>query len=48
MTGWSAFGAELGMYVIKAVVLIATIVAAVFAGAAIRKAKNKKSEQEES
>ena len=46
--GWSAFGAELGMYLFKAVVLIATIVAAVFAGAGIRKAKNKKNESKES
>lgn len=45
MTGWGAFGAELIQYLIKAVVLGAVIVAAVFAGSGIRKAVNKKKEK---
>ncbi len=46
--GWGAFGAELLRYVISAIVLLATIVAAVFAGAGIRKAVDKKKLEKES
>jgi hypothetical protein len=42
MTGWQAFGTEFVQYLIKAVVLGITIVAAVFAGAGIHKAVDKK------
>lgn len=45
--GWGAFGAELLQYVIKAVVLLAAIVGAVFAGAGIRKAVDKKKQEKE-
>ncbi len=47
MTGWDAFSAELVQYVIKAVILCAVIVAAVFVGSGIRKAVNKKKENQE-
>lgn len=47
MMGWSAFGAELLQYLIKAVVLCIVIVAAVFAGAGIRKAVTKKKNNKE-
>ena len=47
MTGFDLFTAELLQYLIKAVVLLAVIVAAVFTGVGIRKAVNKKKEKQD-
>ena len=48
MTGWSAFATEFIQYVLKALILGATIVGAVFAGIGIRMTVNKKKEKETS
>ena len=42
MTGWEALGIEAGQYLFKVAVLGITMIAAVFAGAGIRKAVDKK------
>lgn len=47
MTGLDLFTAELVQYLIKAVVLLIVIVAAVFAGVGIRKAVSKKKDNQE-
>lgn len=47
MTGFDLFTAELLQYLIKAVMLLAVIVAAVFTGVGIRKAVNKKKEKQD-
>lgn len=47
MAGWDLFATELVQYLVKAIVLSATIVAAVFAGIGIRKAVNKKKEKQD-
>ncbi|MCM1494380.1 MAG: hypothetical protein NC089_01110 [Bacteroides sp.] len=46
MAGWDLFATEMVQYLVKAVVLGAIIVAAIFAGAGIRKAVNKKKENQ--
>ncbi|MDE7367381.1 MAG: hypothetical protein K2N24_08510 [Lachnospiraceae bacterium] len=46
MTGWDLFATELVQYSVKAVVLGAIIVAAIFAGVGIRKAVIKKKENQ--
>lgn len=47
MAGLDLFATELVQYLIKAVVLLIVIVAAVCAGAGIRKAVNKKKDNQE-
>lgn len=46
MAGWDLFATELVQYLIKAVVLGAIIVAAIFAGTGIRKSVIKKKEKQ--
>lgn len=46
MAGWDLFATELVQYLVKAVVLGAILIAGIFAGVGIRKAVNKKKENQ--
>ncbi len=47
MAGWDLFATELVQYLVKAIVLLAVMVGAIFAGIGIRKAVNKKKENQD-
>lgn len=47
MEGWDLLAAEFVQYLIKAIVLLAVMVGAIFTGIGIRKAVNKKKENQD-
>lgn len=47
MAGWDLLAAELVQYLVKAIVLLAVMVGAIFAGIGIRKTVNKKKENQD-